>query len=170
MNNKNLETVAKLLGVSYDSLTQFPVDVQNSMTTVMEMFDIQTEDDASAAFDELHEIWKKAVINADIAEIAQNTGILSGAIQNLPERIKAQIIFEYYMTDDGSKVYEMIQTALATVDLPDVAELLGKPVSELEQLPVSIQTQLCGMYSMEHGITEDTELIESLNEILYLAE
>ncbi len=166
MNNKNLETAAQLLGVSYDSLTQFPEDVQNSMTAVIEMFDIQTEEDASAALDELMNIWQTAVMDREIAEIAKVTGILPAAIKKLPEQTQQRIIYEYGMTEDAEEVYKTVQNALATVDLPDVAALLGKPVSDLAQLPVSIQTQLCGMYSMERGITEDEELISSLNEIL----
>ena len=169
MNNKNLETAAQLLGVSYDSLTQFPEDVQNSMTAVIEMFDIQTEEDASAALDELMNIWQTAVMDREIAEIAKVTGILPAAIKKLPEQTQQRIIYEYGMNEDTAETYKTVQTALATIDLPDVAELLGKPVSELERLPITVQTQLCGVYSMERGISEDEELIESLNELLQLA-
>ncbi len=59
-------------------------------------------------------------------------------------------------------VYTFIQTELAISSLPDVAKFLDVPLSELETLPTSVQDQLCGMYSVEHGITDDAELRASL--------
>lgn len=169
MSNKNLETAAKLLGVSSESLIHFPEDIQNSMAAVIGKSDIKTEEDTSIALDELMNIWNKAVIAREIAEIAKVTGILPAAIKKLPEQTQQRIIYEYGMNEDAAETYKTVQNALATIDLPDVAELLSKSVSELEQLPLLVQTQLCGTYSMERGLSEDEELIELLNELIQLA-
>lgn len=167
MGNNKLRSAAKLMGLPFESLAELPEDTKDSMITVMNMFDIDSENDAADALAELRNIWKAAIRTKDITEIAAKTGILPGTLRGLSSSVQDRIIFEYYINGgDAASVYTFIQTELAISSLPDVAKFLDKEVSDLEALSTSVQEQLCGMYSVEHGITDDEELRESLMKLV----
>lgn len=164
--NENLLKASKLLGVSYGSLQRFPESIQNSMIALIDVIDVRTQEDASIAYDELQGLWLSAVIDDGIAEIAKVSGISYETLKILPEQTKQQIIYEFTLNEDIATVYKITQSALAVVDLKNVSELLDIPLSELEKLPLSIQEELCGMYSMEYELVQNDELVSSLQSVL----
>lgn len=167
--NENLYKASKLLGVSYGSLQRFPDNVQNSMTALIDVIDVKTQEDAATAFDELQGLWLSAIIDDSISEISKVSGISYDTLKILPEQTKQQIIYEYTMDNNIAAVYRITQAALSVIDLKNVSKLLDIPLYELEKLPVSIQEELCGIYSMEYEITEDKELVSSMKTILQSA-
>ena len=55
-----------------------------------------------------------------------------------------------------------MQTALSSLELKNVSDVLNIPIAELEKLPDEVQQQLCGMYAMEYG---DENLAANLREL-----
>ena len=65
MKNINLNKAAALLGVAEESLENFPDDKINELISVMEMYEINTAEDAENVYHELYPIWLSVVTSND---------------------------------------------------------------------------------------------------------
>lgn len=75
MNNNQLAEVAKILGVSEDSISVMNDEIKNSMTAVFEQVAVKTDEDKKAVFEALDNLWQKGSIYIELAEVAKSTGI-----------------------------------------------------------------------------------------------
>lgn len=161
--NNDLHKAAALLGVDTDSLKTFPEHTQNAMITVIEVVGINDKDSAAAAFSELEKLWLGGLLESGIREVAAATGIPYKTLSILPEKSRQQIYYAFcYDSKNIKGIYELVQTALSSLELKNVSDVLNIPIAELEKLPQDIQQQLCGMYSMEYG---DENLAANLREL-----
>lgn len=168
--NENLIKAAKLLGVPYPALLRYPEDTQNSMTALIDVFDIENEDDAAEAYEELQALWLMAVIAKDMTEIAAATGIAVSTLNSLPIQTRKQMVYEFTLDNtDIANIYGILNAALSIRELPEISVLLRRSLAELESLEEETQKALCGVYCMEYGMTDDAELVSSLENILKTA-
>ncbi|MDE6101368.1 MAG: hypothetical protein K2F73_00105, partial [Ruminococcus sp.] len=65
-------------------------------------------------------------------------------------------------------LYDLVNKALAVMELENVAELTDIPVNRLKEYPFETQVQLCGMYSMEYDENDSFELISRLKGMIGL--
>lgn len=70
MNNNQLAKIAKLLGVSEDSITAMDDEIKNNMTAVFE-----TAKDKKAVYDTLDDLWQKGSDYVELHEVSRATGI-----------------------------------------------------------------------------------------------
>lgn len=168
MDNKQLTEVAKILGVSKDSISAMDDEIKNSMTAVFETVDIKNDEDKKAVFEALDNLWQKGSVLISLSEVAKATGISHNTLKNLDYDTQQTLVYEYMM--DSSQIdrfYEVTNKALAVIELDKVAKLLSVPVRELRKLPLNIQERICGAYTMEYDKdSTNTELIDELREMI----
>ena len=75
MNNNQLTEVAKILGVSEDSVSAMDDEIKNSMTAVFEQVAVKNDEDKKAVFEALDNLWQKGSIYIELSEVAKSTGI-----------------------------------------------------------------------------------------------
>lgn len=161
--NNGLFKAAALLGVDTDSLKGFPEHTQNAMITVVEVVEINDQDGAKTAFAELEKLWLGGVLESGMREVAAATGIPYKTLSVLSDKARQQIYYAFcYDSKDIEGIYRLVQTALSSLELKNVSDVLNIPVAELEKLPDEVQQQLCGMYAMEYG---DENLAANLREL-----
>lgn len=165
--NKNLKTAANLLGVSYDKLEKLSENTQNSMAAVIDVMDVDTKENVAETYNELHKIWLQGITDVELSEISDCSGIALNALLGLPLEIKQHIIFDFALNQNVSNVYEIMHSAIAFYDLSVVADFIGVPVEELNNMSDDMKGQIYGMYTMEHGIMRDEELVKNLSAILH---
>lgn len=78
MNNNQLAKIAKLLGVSEDSISAMDDEIRNSMTAVLE-----TTKDKKAVYDTLDDLWQKGSVYVELHEVSKATGISLVTLKNL---------------------------------------------------------------------------------------
>ena len=83
MNNNQLAEVAKILGVSEDSITAMDDEIKNSMTAVFEQVAVKNDEDKKAIFEALDNLWQKGSIYIELAEVAKSTGITLATLRSL---------------------------------------------------------------------------------------
>ena len=145
MNSNQLLEVAKILGVSEDSISAMDNEIKNSMTAVFETVDIKNDEDKKAVFEALDNLWQKGSVYIGLNEVAKSTGILLDTLKNLDYETQQTLVYEYMM--DSSQIdrfYEVTNKALAVIELDKVAKLLSVPVRELRKLSLNIQERICG--------------------------
>lgn len=86
MNNNQLAEVAKILGVSEDSITAMDDEIKNSMTAVFEQVAVKNDEDKKAIFEALDNLWQKGSIYIELAEVAKSTGITLATLRSLTMR------------------------------------------------------------------------------------
>lgn len=178
MQNKNLEIAAKILGTTAERLGKFDEESINEMTAAVEMIPIDTEENVMQLHKELNNIWQKAVARECMVTVAKETGVSLDTLLSLDIQSQLMIDWDYNMAlaDEDTEravrsVYENVQRALAIIELPDVAELLGVEYDKLRLYSREVWEQLCGAYAMQYEDGGDnSELIAELNEILDEAE
>lgn len=160
MNNNQLAEVAKILGVSEDSITAMDDEIKNSMTAVFEQVAVKNDEDKKAIFEALDNLWQKGSIYIELAEVAKSTGITLATLRSLD--------YEFMMdSSQTARFYDLVNKALAVADLDKVAKLIGTPVRELRSLPHRIQENICGAYAMEYDPdSTNTELIDNIREMI----
>ena len=62
MNNNQLAEVARILGVSEDSISAMDDEIKNSMTAVFETVAIRSDEDKKAVFEALDNLWQKGSV------------------------------------------------------------------------------------------------------------
>lgn len=163
MNNKQLTEIAKILGVSEDSITAMDDEIRNSMTAVLE-----TTKDKKAVYDALDDLWQKGSVYVELHEVSKTTGIPYATLKNLDYETQQTIVYEFMMdTAQIDRIYQLTNNALAVMELDKVAKLISVPVRELRKLPTNMQERICGAYAMEYDPdSTNTELIDNIREMI----
>ena len=168
MTKEQLAEVARILGVSEDSISAMDDEIKKSMAVVFETVAIRNDEDKKAVFEALDNLWQKGSIYIELAEVAKSTGITLNTLRSLDYEIQQTIVYEF-MADSSQteRFYDLVNKALAVADLPNVAKLIGTPVRELRTLPRRIQENICGAYTMEYDAdSTNMELIDHIREMI----
>ena len=168
MTNEQLAEVAKILGVSEDSITAMDDEIKNSMTAVFEQVAVKNDEDKKAVFEALDNLWQKGSVYIELAEVAKSTGITLATLRSLDYESQQTIVYEFMMdSSQTARFYDLVNKALTVADLDKVANLIGTPVRELRSLPRRIQENICGAYTMEYDPdSTNTELIDNIREMI----
>lgn len=168
MNNNQLAEVAKILGVSEDSIIAMDDEIKNCMTAVFEQVAVKNDEDKKAVYEALDNLWQKGTVYIGLDEIAKVTGIPFVTLRNLDIETQQTIVYEYMMdTSQVDRIYQLTNKALAVMELDKVAALVSVPVRELRKLPRIVQERICGAYTMEYDPdSTNTELIDSIREMI----
>ena len=180
MNDVQLAEVAKILGVSEDSISAMDDEIKNSMTAVFEQVAVKNDEDKKAVFEALDNLWQKGSIYIELSEVANSTGITietlrsldyetqQTMLRSLDYETQQTIVYEFMMdSSQTARFYDLVNKALAVADLPNVAKLIGTPVRELRSLPRRIQENICGAYAMEYDPdSTNTDLIDTIREMI----
>ena len=168
MTKEQTTEIARILGVSEDSISAMDDEIKDSMTAIFETITVKNDEDKKAVFEALDNLWQKGSIYIELAEVAKSTGIPLVTLRSLDYETQQTIVYEFLM--DSSKterIYELTNNALAVVDLPNVAKLISVPVRELRSLPRRIQENICGAYMMEYDPdSTNMELIDNIREMI----
>ena len=168
MDNNQLTEVAKILGLSEDSISAMDDEIKNSMTAVFEQVAVKTDEDKKAVFEALDNLWQKGSIYIELAEVAKSTGITVETLRSLDYDTQQAIVYEFMMDSSHTeRFYGLVNKALAVSELGNVAKLIGVPVRELRSLLRRIQENICGAYTMEYD-TDSTniDLIDHIREMI----
>ena len=165
---RQLAEVAKILGVSEDSISAMNDEIKNSMTAVFETVAIRNDEDKKIVFEALDDLWQKGSVYIGLDEVAKSTGILLVTLRSLDYDTQQTIVYEYMMdSSQTERFYDLVNKALAVSDLGNVAKLIGVPVRELRPLPRRIQENICGAYAMEYDAdSTNTDLIDTIREMI----
>ena len=68
MDNKQLAEVARILGVSEDSISAMDNEIKNGMTAVFEQVAVKNDEDKKAVFEALDNLWQKGSIYIDMLQ------------------------------------------------------------------------------------------------------
>ena len=168
MNNNQLAEVAKILGVSEDSIIAMDDEIKNSMTAIFEQITVRNDDDKKAVYEALDNLWQKGTVYIGLDEVAKITGIPFVTLRNLDFETQQTIVYEYMIdTSQVDRIYQLTNKALAVMELDKVAALVSVPVRELRKLPRIVQERICGAYTMEYDPdSTNTELIDSIREMI----
>ena len=163
-----LAEVAKILGVSEDSISVMNDEIKNSMTAVFETVAIRNDEDKKIVFEALDDLWQKGSVYIGLDEVAKSTGILLVTLRSLDYDTQQTIVYEYMMdSSQTERFYDLVNKALAVSELGNVAKLIGVPVRELRPLPRRIQENICGAYTMEYDAdSTNTDLIDHIREMI----
>ena len=163
MNNNQLTEIAKILGVSEDSITAMDDEIKNSMTEVFE-----AAKNKQAVYDTLDVLWQKGSVDVELHEVAKATGIPIVTLKNLDYETQQTIVYEFMMdTSQTDRIYQLTNSAIAVMELDKVAKLLSIPLRDLRKLPTSIQERICGAYAMEYDPdSTNIELIDNIREMI----
>ena len=168
MNHNQLAEVARILGVSEDSVSAMDDDIKNSMTAVFETIAVKNDEDKKAVYEALDKLWQKGSVYVVLNEVAKNTGISLVTLRSLDFDTQQTITYEYMMDSTQlDRFYELTNKALAVIELDKVSKLISVPVRELRQLPLNIQERICGAYTMEYDAdSTNVELIDNIREMI----
>ena len=97
MDNKQLAEVAKILGVSEDSISAMDDEIKNSMTAVFEQVAVKNDEDKKAVFEALDNLWQKGSIYIELSEVAKSTGITTETLRSLDYETQQTIVYEFMM-------------------------------------------------------------------------
>lgn len=163
MNNNQITEIARILGVSEDSISAMDDEIKSSMTAVLE-----TTKDKKAVYDALDNLWQKGSVYVGLHEVAKSTGISLVTLKNLDYETQQTIVYEFMMdTAQVDHIYQLTNNALAVMELDKVAKLIAVPVRELRKLPINTQERICGAYAMEYDKdSTNTELIDNIREMI----
>lgn len=163
MTNNQLTEIAKIIGVSEDSISAMDDEIRNSMTAVLE-----TTKDKKAVYDALDNLWQKGSVYVGLHEVAKSTGISLVTLKNLDYKTQQTIVYEFMMgTSQTDRIYQITNNALAVMELDKVAKLISVSLRELRKLPKSMQERICGAYAMEYDPdSTNTELIDNIREMI----
>lgn len=167
MTQQVKNNIAKILGVSEESISVLLKEITDSMQAVLENVEIRNEDDAKMLYSELDSFWTKGNVLNGLNDVSRDTGISLDALKNLGYDTQQELVFEYMAdTSNIDRLYEITNKALAVMELENVAKLIDIPVNRLKKYPFEIQVQLCGMYSMEYDENNSFELISRLKGVI----
>lgn len=168
MKNEQLAEVAKILGVSENSISAMDEDIRNSMTAIFDAVIIKNDDDKKAVYEALDALWQKGTVYDGLRDVADTTGIPLVTLRSLDYATQQAIVYEYMMdSSQTSRFYDLTNRALAVSDLENVTKLIGVPLRELKSLPRRIQENICGAYTMEYDPdSTNMELIDTIREMI----
>ena len=168
MNNNQLAEVARILGVSEDSISTMDNEIKNSMRAVFDNIAVKNDEDKKAVYEALDKLWQRGSIYIGLNEVAKTTGISLVTLRSLDFETQQTIVYEYMMDSSQiDRIYRLTNKALAVIELDKVAKLIGVPVRELRLLPLIIQERICGAYAMEYDKdSTNTELIDNIRGLI----
>lgn len=168
MNNNQLAEVARILGVSEDSISAMDEDVKKDMQAVFETVAVRNDEDKKAVYEALDTLWQKSSVYIGLDEVAKSTGITIATLRSLDYETQQSIVYEYMMdSSQTAHFYDLVNKALGVSELSDVAKLIGVPVRELRSLPRRVQENICGAYAMEYEKdSTNAELIDNIREMI----
>ena len=169
MTQQVKNNIASILGIKASSMDSLPKEIIGSMQAVLESVEVRNEDDAKMLYSELDGYWTKGNVLNALNDVSRDTGISLKTLKNLGYDIQQELVFEY-MADSSNTahLYDLVNKALAVMELENVAELTDIPVNRLKEYPFETQVQLCGMYSMEYDENDSFELISRLKGMIGL--
>lgn len=168
MTNEQRTEIAKIIGVSEDSITALDENFKADMVTAL----ISKSNDKTALYSELDRLWQKGSVYIGLAEIAKNTGISLIALHSLDFNTQTELVYEYMADSSQTEhFYEIVNRELAVVEIERIARMVGMPVTRLLSLSKETQERICGMYAMEFDEdSTNAELIASIRNIIEEAE
>ncbi len=168
MDNNQLTEIARILGVSEDSISAMDDEIKNGMTAVFEQVAVKNDEDKKAVFEALDKLWQRGLVYAELNEVAKNTGISLVTLRSLDFETQQTIVYEFMMdSSQTARFYDLTNKVLAVMELEKVAKLIAVPVRELRSLPRRIQENICGAYTMEYDPdSTNTELIDNIREMI----
>ena len=168
MNNNQLAEVARILGVSEDSISTMDDEIKNSMRAVFDNIAVKNDEDKKAVYEALDKLWQRGSVYIGLNEVAKTTGISLVTLRSLDFETQQTIVYEYMMDSSQiDRIYRLTNKALAVIELDKVAKLIGVPVRELRALPLIIQERICGAYAMEYDKdSTNTELIDNIRGLI----
>lgn len=168
MTNEQCAEIARILGVSEDSITALDEDFKADMVTAH----TEKSADKTALYNELDRIWQKGTIYIELAEIARNTGISLVALHSLDLATQQELVFEYMADSSRTEhFYEVVNRELAVLEVERIARMIGVSVTRLRSLQRDMQERICGMYAMEFDEdSTNAELIKNIRNIIEEAE
>lgn len=164
MTNEQRTEIAKIIGVSEDSITALDENFKADMVTAL----ISKSNDKTALYRELDRLWQKGSVYIGLAEIAKNTGISLVALHSLDYNTQTELVYEY-MADSSQteRFYEIVNRELSVLEIEKIAKMLGISVTRLRSLPREMQERICGIYAIEYDEdSTNAELIENIREII----
>ena len=164
MTNEQRTEIAKIIGVSEDSITALDENFKAEMVTAL----ISKSNDKTALYSELDRLWQKGSVYIGLAEIAKNTGISLVALHSLDFNTQTELVYEY-MADSNQteRFYEIVNRELSVLEIEKIAKMLGISVTRLRSLPREMQERICGIYAIEYDEdSTNAELIENIREII----
>ena len=157
MDENTMKQIAEILGVSADSISAMDEEIKSSMMALFEQVAVKNDEDKKAVFEALNNLWIKGMIESNLREIADHTGIDLTTMQNLDEKTKHMLVFEYAM--DSTNIYELIHSTLSVSELPKIARLLGVELSVLTALSPDTQRKICGHFAMMYEENGDNSVL-----------
>lgn len=168
MTQEMKNDIAEILGINVGGMEKFPKEIIDSMQTIMENFDANTDDERKVLYDDLNSYWVKGTVLSILPDVAKNTGISYSTLEMLGFETQQQIVFEY-MADSSNteQIYALTNKSLAFMELKVVSVLVEISEEKLNALPDEIKEHICGMYSMEYDSEGDnSQLIASIKEMV----
>lgn len=164
MTNNQLTEIAKIIGVSEDSISAMEENIKADMVTAL----TEKNSDKTALYNELDRLWQKGSVYIGLSEIARNTGISLVALNSLDLSTQQELLFEY-MADSSQteRFYEIVNRELAVLEIERIARMIGVPVTRLRSLPKDMQERIYGMYAMEFDEdSTNAELVENIRNLV----
>ena len=163
MTNEQRTEIAKIIGVSEDSISAMDENFKADMVTAL-----TNNNDKTILYSELDRLWQKGSVYIGLAEIAKNTGISLVALHSLDFNTQTELVYEY-MADSSQteRFYEIVNRELSVLEIEKIAKMLGISVTRLRSLPREMQERICGIYAIEYDEdSTNAELIENIREII----
>ena len=162
-----METVARLLQISVESLQKFTQDILDQMEAIVMLYDLTDYDSTREAYDELDKLWKKGTLQNDMREITKVIGYSYDFLCSLDEQTQLQLMYVYTLDNRNlPEMYDIVDTAVVNKKLAIIANLLDKPLDELTKLPERTQKNLSGVYNLIHDEVDQDKLVEELNYVI----
>lgn len=162
-----METVARLLQVSVESLQEFTQDTLDQMEAIVMLYDLTNYDSAREAYDELDKLWQKEVRQKDMREITKVIGYSYEFLCSLDEQTQLQLMYTYALDKSNlPEMYDIVDTAVVNKKIAIIANLLDKPLDELMKLPERTRKNLSGVYNLIHDEVDRDKLVEELTYVI----
>lgn len=168
MTNEQRTEIAKIIGVSEDSITALDKNFKADMVTAL----TSKNNDKTALYNELDRLWQKGSVYIGLLELAKNTGISLVALHSLDYNTQTELVYEYMADSSQTEhFYEIVNRELAVLEIEKIAHMVGVPVTRLRSLPREMQERICGIYAMEYDEdSTNAELIGNIREMIEEAE
>ena len=163
MTNEQRTEIAKIIGVSEDSISAMDENFKADMVTAL-----TNNNDKTVLYSELDRLWQKGSVYIGLAEIAKNTGISLVALHSLDFNTQTELVYEYMANSSQTeRFYEIVNRELSVLEIEKIAKMLGISVTRLRSLPREMQERICGIYAIEYDEdSTNAELIENIREII----
>lgn len=167
MTNEQTAKIAEILGVTVENIYSMPVDILDSMQNVLKCIEVNNEDDAKMLYSELENYRIKGTVLHTLNDLARDTGISVNTLKSLDFDTQKELAYEYLADSSNTNLFfEIINKALAVMEINTIANLIGISAVKLKELPYDTQVQLCGIYAMENDIYSEFELINHLKGVI----